>query len=186
MEENYSDLGCSFGGGYVYAMGFAASVYLLEQLEQTKEDSFVNYWSLLNVRQTWQQAFEGAFGIGIDDFYRGFSEWLPAQLPPPDVTLRLQVRWPDMDDSQLQAGSFLYARNEERTDPGDIPFRSASTGWFGYSEVPTLILEYREGVGRDSVCVPLVVPPGRHLYELPPRLVQGWRTDQSTRGRHGG
>ena len=147
VEENYHDLGCAFVDDYVYAMGFAASVYLLEQ---AAEDSYVNYWSLLSVRPTWKQAFEQAFGIGVDDFYKGFREWLPAQLPPPDVTLRLQLRWPDMDNSRLQADSFLYPAFDEVTvvegDPRGLLPHWASTGWFGYSEVPTIILEYREGV----------------------------------------
>ena len=147
VEVNYRHLGCSFGSQYVYAMGFAASVYLLEQAEK---DSYVNYWRLLGEQPTWQQAFEEAFGIGVDDFYKGFTEWLPAQLPLPDLTVRLQLRWPDMDDSPLQAGSNLFPGFAGVTvvkgGRRELPPAWASTGWFGDSEVPTIILEYRKGV----------------------------------------
>ena len=143
-EEDYRHLGCSFGNFYVYAMGFAASVYLLELAE---EDSYVNFWQILGERPTWQQAFEEAFGIGVNDFYKAFEEWLPSQLPPPLVTLKLQVRWPDMEN-QLQGGEFLSVEvanwgTWENERPSNLS--SASTGWFGKSDVLSLVIAYDEG-----------------------------------------
>ena len=142
-EEDYRSLGCSFGDRYVYAMGFAASVYLLQEIAE--EDSYVRYWALLGAYPTWQRAFEEAFGVGVDDFLEGFREWLPAQLPPARVTLRLRFRWPDMDSRPLRT-SFLYASVEVlEEDPLYLPRRSATTGWFGDSDLPTAVAEYPQG-----------------------------------------
>ena len=91
--ENFRE-GCIIHPFYTYAMAFAALTLLVEQAE---EDSYVRYWSLLHDHPTWQQAFEGSFGIDIEDFYRAFEEWLPSQLPPPTVRLTLTIRWPDME-----------------------------------------------------------------------------------------
>ena len=167
-EEDYRHLGCSFGDSYVYAMGFAASVYLLEQAE---EDSYVNYWSSFGKRPTWQQAFEEAFGIGANDFYKAFDEWLPSQLPPPRVTLDLQVRWPGTGN-QLRPGSFLYAITEE-AHPWKIPPRSASTGWFGQGTLPTMIFEYEEGaVGTAYLSLWWY-----HINDLCTEYLLGWYKD---------
>ena len=167
-EEDYRHLGCSFGDFYVYPMGFAASVYLLEQAE---EDSYVNYWTLLGKRPTWQQAFEEAFGIGANDFYKAFDEWLPSQLPPPRVTLDLQVRWPGTGN-QLRPGSFLYAITEE-AHPWKIPPRSASTEWFGQGTLPTMIFEYEEGaVGTAYLSLWWY-----HINDLCTEYLLGWYKD---------
>ena len=85
----------TFQGGsrniiYNYAMAFAASYLLVEQAEQ---DSYVQYWKLLHDRPTWQQAFEESFGIGIEDFYEAFEEWLPSQLPS-SVEFLAYLHWP--------------------------------------------------------------------------------------------
>ena len=81
---------------YNYGMAFAASYLLVEQAEQ---DSYVQYWKLLHDRPTWQQAFEEAFGIGIEDFYKAFEEWLPSQLPPSLAQLSAYLRWPGKEGS---------------------------------------------------------------------------------------
>ena len=82
--------GCDIHPIYVYAMAFAGADLLVGQAE---EDSYARYWQLLQDRPTWQQAFEEAFGLGIEDFYAAFEEWLPAQLPS-SVQLSVQLRWP--------------------------------------------------------------------------------------------
>lgn len=180
-EANYRELGCSFGEFYVYAMGFAASVYLLERAE---EDSYVNYWTLLGTRPTWQHAFEEAFGIGVDESYRAFKEWLPTKLPPPPVALKLQVRWPDMD-RQPQRDSFLYAVNERITtvegDPWEIPPHSASTGWYGDRDLPTLVTEYPESVvGTGYVSLWWY-----HRDDLCTEYLLGWYRDGELTDRRG-
>ena len=85
--------GCNLHPIYVYAMAFAGSYFLIEQAE---EDSYVQYWTLLNDRPSWQQAFEDAFGIGTEDFYKAFKEWLPSQLPL-SVELSVWLHWPGKD-----------------------------------------------------------------------------------------
>ena len=151
-EEDYRSLGCSFGDQYVYAMGFAASLYLLEQAG-AGEDSYVRYWSLLGARPTWQQAFEEAFGIGVDDFFRGFSEWLPAQLPPPRVAFRLQFRWAGIDSQHLLT-SFLFPRVEAADGRRLYDYLSASTGWYGDSDLPTAVVEYaQDAVGTGYLAL---------------------------------
>ena len=94
---------CAFPGIYAYALSFAASAFLVEQV---KEGAYVNYWKLLGERPTWGQAFEEAFGIGVNDFYKAFDEWLPSQLLPL-VQLKLRMQWPDMEN-QPQTWRFLY------------------------------------------------------------------------------
>ena len=116
---------------YTYALGFAAVTYLVEQ---AGADSYSRYWSLLDDRETWQQAFEDAFGTGVTEFYRAFDEWLPLQLPS-DFMVRLFIRWPDMDDlpqtigrirvrSTLAVGGYGYeAARPGRSDSVFQPLR---------------------------------------------------------------
>ena len=82
--------GCDIHPIYVYAMAFAGADLLVGQAE---EDSYAQYWQLLHDRPTWQQAFEEAFGLGIEDFYAAFEEWLPSRLPS-YVQLSVWLRWP--------------------------------------------------------------------------------------------
>ena len=89
---------------YNYGMAFAASYLLVEQAEQ---DSYVQYWKLLHDRPTWQQAFEESFGIGIEDFYEAFEEWLPSQLPPPSVEFSVYLRWPGQEALSRDALNLL-------------------------------------------------------------------------------
>ena len=105
--EDYRTFACNFSHNYRYPLSFAASVFLLEQAE---EDSYVNYWKLLGERPNWQQAFEEAFGIGVNDFYKAFDEWLPSQLLHL-VQLKLQMHWPDMEN---QTWRFLYVDIDSR------------------------------------------------------------------------
>ncbi len=90
--ENPGVFRCIFAF-YSYSLAFAASTFLMEQAE---EDSYVSFWKLLGERPTWRHAFEEAFGIGVDEFYVKFDEWLPEQLTP-SVLLELQMRWPDIE-----------------------------------------------------------------------------------------
>ena len=96
--EWLADLGnfrnaCSIHPIYVYAMAFVGSDFLVGQAEK---DSYVKYWKLLQDHQTWQQAFEESFGIGVESYYEAFKEWLPAQLPS-YVYLQVWLRWPDKE-----------------------------------------------------------------------------------------
>ncbi len=91
--ENPEVFVCKFAF-YSYSLAFVASTFLMEQVE---EDSYVSFWKLLGEQPTWRHAFEEAFGIGVDEFYVQFAEWLPEQLTP-SVLLELQLRWPDIEN----------------------------------------------------------------------------------------
>ncbi len=138
---SYLDFKCTFSDNYSYPLSFAASVFLLEQAQA---DSYVNYWTLLGERSTWEQAFEEAFGVRVSDFYAAFDEWLPSQLPPL-AQLKLQMRWPDME-SLPQTWRFLYLNIEnwgtwESRKPSNL-----STGWTGLRGLPLqMTATYDEG-----------------------------------------
>ncbi len=123
---------------YNYAMAFAAATLLVEQSE---EDSYVQYWKLLHDRPTWQQAFEEAFGIGIEDFYEMFDEWLPSQLPS-YVQLSVHLRWPGKETLSRDALSRLNWATDVESEmivhpetwfSGGLSIRSpAGIPWTGY------------------------------------------------------
>ena len=108
--------GCSTAW-HAYALSFIASSFLIEQVAEDKE-SFVSYWNLLGERQTWQQAFEEAFGISVDDFYKAFDEWISSKpLPVPTmVRLKIQLRWPDQ--STYVPGAPRFEIEDEATWQG--------------------------------------------------------------------
>ena len=81
--------GESFSPYYTYSMAFLGT---LLASEQGNEDSYVQYWKLL-YDHLGTKAFEEAFGIGLDDFYQTFEEWLPLQLPS-EVQLLVRLHWP--------------------------------------------------------------------------------------------
>ena len=145
LEEmgNLQGFLCAFPGPYAYALSFAASVFLAEQ---AGEDSYVKYWRLVGERPTWQQAFEEAFGVGVNDFYRAFDEWLPSQLPPL-AQLKLPLLWPDMEN-QPQSWRFLYLYVVDPTWTTILPMRwQSSTGWTGLRDLPLyMTFTYPEGM----------------------------------------
>ena len=128
--EDYRTFQCTFSNNYSYPLSFAASTFLVEQSE---EDSYVNYWKLLQDRPTWQQAFEEAFGIGVNDFYKAFDEWLPSQLPL-NVQLSIQMRWPGIENPGT-TWRFLYLYLENWGIWESPPSRR-STGWTGFGSLP--------------------------------------------------
>ena len=74
---------------YANSIAFAGAHFLVGE---AGEDSVVEFWRLLQQRPTWQQAFEEAFGMSIEDFYDSFEEWLPDQLPS-QVQLSVWLHW---------------------------------------------------------------------------------------------
>ncbi len=139
--SDYRTFRCTFSNLYSYALSFAASTFLVEQ---SGEDSYVNYWKLLQDRPTWQQAFEESFGIGVNDFYKAFDEWLPSQLPS-RVRLSIQMLWPGIE-SPGTTWRFLYLNIEnwgiwENTRPSPL-----FTGNTGKSRLPFyLTFQYPAG-----------------------------------------
>ena len=57
------------------ALGFLAGEWLAER---AGERSLFEYYRLLPSSRSWQAAFEGAFGIAVDDFYNAFAEYRAA------------------------------------------------------------------------------------------------------------
>ncbi len=49
---------------------------------QTSFDSYIQYFRLLGSSATWQEAFEAAFGITVDDFYEAFEKYRRGGLLP--------------------------------------------------------------------------------------------------------
>ena len=95
---------CDFGGPYLYTLSFVAVLFLAEQAE---EDSYVEFWRLSGERSTWEQAFEEAFGIGVNDFYKAFEEQLPSQMSSRVDQVTIQMLWPDMETNPPIPGEFL-------------------------------------------------------------------------------
>ena len=112
---------------FTYAMAFLASTLLVDQADE--EASYVKYWQFLHDRPTWQQAFEDAFGIGIEDFYETFEEWLPTQLPS-FAYLFISLHWPGKDALASDTLNRLRWNLEVAPDLTTLP-RRGSVGWGG-------------------------------------------------------
>ena len=98
--EDMQTFRCDFDEFYSYAMSFAASVFLVEQLPQVEEeDALVSFWELL-ANRPWEQAFEESFGMSAEDFYQAFDAWLPTQLPSVHLIVN-QMRY--LEDQSLIA-----------------------------------------------------------------------------------
>ncbi len=72
LAENF------FNDSGAYEVGFLA-VELLVQL--SSDASLLRYYELLLQHDTWQVAFENAFGITVDEFYESFEEHRSGLLP---------------------------------------------------------------------------------------------------------
>lgn len=160
-----------------YALSFIATVFLVEQ---AGADSYVNFWKLIGERPAWEQAFEEAFGIGVNDFYKAFHEWLPSQMLPL-VQLKVRIRWPDMENQfdpetgYFDRVGFLYVD----WDVGSIfkGFRGGGAirneGWIGAK------FTYEQGsLGTTYLSL--------YWYEYDNRCTQhllGWYNDGKLTGR---
>ena len=155
---NYGDLArtvscpgasCAFGGVYLYALSFAASLFLAEQ---AGEDSYVEFWRLRGERSTWEQAFEKAFGTGVNDFYKAFEEWLPSQIPSRDQ-VTIQILWPDMEANPQIRGEFLYLDPAISWEANSNPRGRYSTGSKGFGgDDLYLTITYPAGaIGRGTL-----------------------------------
>ena len=111
--EDLNAFRCDFDEFYSYAMSFAASVFLVEQVQVEEEDAFVTFWKLLGDRP-WQQAFEETFGLDVEDFYSAFDEWLPSQLPSTHL-IQNQIRYTE--------GQSLVALDQTGWEDPSSPYR---------------------------------------------------------------
>ena len=109
----------------------------------------MEFWGLLGERSTWEQAFEEAFGTGVDDFYDAFEAWLPSQIPSFDQ-VTIQMLWPDMEANPPIVGEFLYLYQEDWSWEENSPPSRFSTGSRGPWNVPLyLTITYPAGaIGR--------------------------------------
>ena len=145
-STEYSNVRCSFGQFYFYALSFSAALFLGEQ---TEENSYVEFWRLLGERSTWEQAFEEAFGTGVDDFYKEFEEWLPSQIPSFD-RVTIKMLWPDMEANPLIQG-FVYLNTEGTSWEGNSPTFRVSTGAVLEGHDLYLYAEFAAGtIGRTT------------------------------------
>ena len=152
----YSNVRCTFSEIYYYALSFVAAKFLAEQ---ASENAYVEFWKLLGENSTWQQAFEAAFGIGVDDYYDEFEEWLPSQIPAFDQ-VTIQMLWPDMEANPPIVGEFLYiywgnydedVTWEENSDPSRF-----STGSKGQWTDPLyLTITYTAGAVGTAAAISL-------------------------------
>ena len=60
---------------YNYHLSFVATVFLIAELD-TPDRAWLTFWTLLDGELHWQDAFEEAFGIALNDFYSAFGEWV--------------------------------------------------------------------------------------------------------------
>jgi hypothetical protein len=51
-------------------------------VQRAGERALFEYYRLLPVSGSWQEAFEGAFGIGVEEFYEAFEEYRSELAPP--------------------------------------------------------------------------------------------------------
>lgn len=62
-----------------YHLGFLAAEWLLNR---AGEASLLEYYRLLPSADAWEEAFEAAFGLSLDEFYRLFEEYRADVAPP--------------------------------------------------------------------------------------------------------
>ena len=110
---------------YTYSLAFAGAHLLVEK---AGEDSVVEFWKLLQQRPNWQQAFWEAFGMGIEDFYNSFDEWLPDQLPS-YAQFSVWLHWPDKE--ALPEDVLHPLRWQSTVDPEDMIRSPAGLRWGG-------------------------------------------------------
>ncbi len=75
------------------ALGFLAVDWLTER---AGEPAILEYYRLLPSSDSWEEAFEGAFGIGVEEFYSAFEAYRSETLDPPaaaPVATWLQPGW---------------------------------------------------------------------------------------------
>ncbi len=95
-----------------YPLSFLASRFLVED-QASREDSHINYWRLLGEGLTWQQAFEEAFSISVDDFYTAFDTWISSPSSPVPRMVRIAIHL------RLPGGQPLMAEYGERIELED-------------------------------------------------------------------
>ena len=144
---NSANVICSFGEFYFYALSFVAALFLAELSPgQAEGDSYVNFWKLLGERSTWQEAFEEAFGIGINEFYDAFEEWLPTQIPSYDQ-VTIEILWPNVEAHPQVRGEFLYVIPHLDGNSNHILWSAGSRGFWQ----PTLYLTLTYPAGVTGI-----------------------------------
>ena len=155
-----------------YSLAFAGADLLVEI---AGEDSVVEFWKILQQRPTWQQAFEEAFGMGIEDFYDSFAEWLPEQIPS-FVEIYVWLHWPGKET--LPADELNRIRWNTSVGPDDvIAWPAGGMGWGGSTAEGAHTIVYTAGdswTGKLGLWFDTDECTTASSW-----LVQGWRTDGS-------
>jgi hypothetical protein len=63
-----------------YSLGFVAARFIAANYGEPA--LLRKYWQVRATSATWQDAFQSAFGVSVDDFYRTFEEYRRTALPP--------------------------------------------------------------------------------------------------------
>ena len=90
-DEDY-DAFRSVSGAYGHRLGFAAVDWLVRQ--SAEASSFIDFFKMLAKGRGWQEAFEQAFDIAVDDFYQGFGRYRAAAAPQPPYPTDIGERVP--------------------------------------------------------------------------------------------
>lgn len=138
-----------------YQMAAMASELLAAE---AGEEALLTFWTLMGPDTTWQEAFETAFGMKIDDFYPLFEKHRAAGFPEldlPDITPRIPLA--EADREALTAlyrstGGAHWANNDNwlSDEPGNE--------WHGVA------------TGPDGHVVVLDLRDNRLYGEIPPEL----------------
>ena len=125
--------------GLEYSLGFLAVDWLAEQ---AGEQSIIDFFTTLADEPSWQEAFEPAFGMSVDDFYEEFEAYRS------EVAPRLPHLADDLDAPALVFVGDVPAETEEafRTE-----FDSLTTFFndrFGVGEADYTVFA---GVDEDSI-----------------------------------
>ena len=133
-----------------YALSFYASVFLVEEVAAERDGSYIHYWRLLHDRRDWKRAFEGAFGMPVEEFYPAFREWFDANIvgePTTRVRLKIQFRWPTAPIDSREWGRPIFRVMDRNWNGSPGPATMVSPGW--KRNVAYFI--YNRGVTGDGI-----------------------------------
>ncbi len=97
-----------------YEVGFLAAEWLAQH---SGDASILRYYEILPQHDTWQAAFENAFGMAVGEFYESFEEYRGSVVPTTEKSFRIQGRVVGPDGQPLE-GIGLWAWQSNRDDSG--------------------------------------------------------------------
>ncbi len=97
-----------------YEVGFLAVEWLARH---SSDASILRYYEILPQHDTWQAAFENAFGMAVDEFYESFEGYRDGVAPTREESFRIQGRVVGPDDQPLE-GIGLWAWQGDANNSG--------------------------------------------------------------------